>query len=718
MLLRWAIWLAMTLLGAQAAGAAGAVAPLASVDNPKTRLEIFAEPGERSAKGSVTLALRFTPAPGWHTYWKNFGDSGKEPAFEWTLPEGWQASGALYPLPHRIPVGPLMNYGYEAPQTLLVTLSPDAAANGTGENALPVELAAEWLVCEEICIPENARLSFTVPPMGPADPETAALFAAARDALPRPSPFAVSSEISNEAFRIHLVMAGSEAALIEGAWFYPLTDGVIGYAAPQALSRDERGLSLLIARPAHAPSIPIVEGVVVFDLAEGRREGFEIETVPVPNAALRPDTPGTVGPTLALWQAVMFALLGGMILNLMPCVFPVLSLKAFGLMKAHGEGEAAARRDGIAYSLGVLASFLAIALVFLGLRAAGTAVGWGFQLQMPLVVAALALLLFAVGLNLAGLYEIRIGALAGIGQGLAERQGAAGSFFTGVLATLVATPCTAPLMAPALGFAALQPDAITLAIFLALGFGLALPYLLIAFVPQLRRALPRPGPWMASFRKFLAWPMFLTALWLLWVLGLQAGTGAVIATLGAMMLFAFLFWPFPLFGGSGALPKVLGALIAVGLFAGLYAVAGKVYRPLPTSGESPAPGNDASDFHAALGIMPWSPERVAALRAEGRPVFVYFTAAWCITCKVNERVALADSATIAAAKAGGVAILEADWTRPDPRIEETLAHFGRNGVPLYLFYAPGAAEAEILPQVLLPETLIARFKPEDQAGAT
>lgn len=686
--------------------------PLARVDNPRTTAGIFSEQVSVAAGEPVTIAIRFSPDDGWHTYWKNFGDSGKEPNFDWTLPEGWTASAPLYPLPHRIPVGPLMNYGYEEEQTLLVTLSPGAAA---ADGPLAVSLFAEWLVCEEICIPESGRFDFAIPAGdGADDPAAADLFSAARAALPQPSPFAVSAGISGTAFSIQLAMSAEEAALAREAWFYPLSDGVIGYAAQQALFKSDDGLRLLIARPSYAPAIDQVAGVVVITNDGGQREGFEISAPVTLDPALTPaDAARSATPALALWQAILFALVGGMILNLMPCVFPVLSLKAFGLMKAHGEGEAAARRDGLAYTAGVLASFLAVAVIFLLLRETGQAVGWGFQLQMPLVVALLALLLFAVGLNLAGLYDMGIGGLSGVGQRLAGRKGVSGAFFTGMLATVVATPCTAPFMAPALGFAALQPDAVAVAIFLSLGLGLAAPYLLIAFIPALRAALPRPGAWMVSFRKFLAWPMFLTALWLLWVLGLQAGFEAVIVTLAAMMLFAFLFWPFSMFAGSGAGVKSLAALTALALFGGLYWLGGDALK-LAGNGAVDGASITASeaDFKAALGVAPWTPEKLSQMRAEGRPVFVYFTAAWCITCKVNERMALADGDVAAAAKAAGVAVLEADWTKPDQRIADTLARFGRNGIPLYLYYAPGAADADVLPQILTADMLIARFSRE------
>ncbi|MFQ5347903.1 MAG: protein-disulfide reductase DsbD family protein, partial [Rhodothalassiaceae bacterium] len=477
---------------------------------------------------------------------------------------------------------------------------------------------------------------------------------------------------------------------------------------PQRLVRTADGVSLEVARPEGASAMSEARGVLAITNARGEREGFSLEVPVTAEPGLMPA--GTTGADLGLWTAAFFAFLGGMILNLMPCVFPVLSLKAFALVKAHGAGRAAARRDGMAYAAGILLSFAVIAAIFLVLRGAGAAIGWGFQLQSPLVVTLLALVLFLVGLSLAGAFTI--GArLAGLGQGLAGQGGERGAFFTGVLATLVATPCTAPFMAPAIGFAVFQPTPVALAVFLSLGLGLAAPYLLIAFVPALRRLMPKPGPWLETFRQFLAFPMFLTVIWLLWVLGQEAGSDAVAFALLVLLAAAFLIWLWRKLTGYGAKGGAGVALLAILLGFGLLE-AGEGVLGRGTPDPRPAP----ADFRAALGVEPWSPERLDALRAAGRPVLVYFTADWCITCKVNERVAFADGDVQAFFRAHEIAVLEADWTREDARITQALARFGRNGVPLYLFYPANGGEAVILPQILTPDLLLRRL--EQASGST
>lgn len=689
-------------------GSAGALAqgeePVARVDNPQTLTEVFLERGATRAGEPLALAVRFTPAEGWHTYWENYGDSGKAPWFEWSLPEGWRITGPLYPVPETIPVGPLMNYGYHAPQTLLFSLVPPADA---APGRVPVGMFSEWLVCEEICIPETGDFAFSVGiGDGAAEPLAPELFSAARAALPNPSPWSASARMSERTFEIALAMPAEDAALVTDAHYFPIEDGLLDYAKPQAVARDARGLVLTIARPGYAPEMERATGLVVVENAAGQREGFEVAADIVLDPSVRPAEGGAAGAGagLAVWQAALFALLGGVLLNLMPCVFPVLSLKAFGLIRSHGAGEAAARRDGLAYTAGIVASFLALAGLFLALRGAGAQIGWGFQLQSPPVVAGLALLLFVIGLNLAGMFDF--GArFAGIGQGLTEKKGSAGSFFTGVLATVVATPCTAPFMAAALGYAVFQPVPVALAVFFALGLGLALPYLAISFLPAVRRLLPRPGAWMEAFRQFLAFPMFLTAAWLLWVLAQQAGPDAVALALAAMIATAFAIWLWRLGARLGTTGRASAAAVALALGFAIVHAGDEILRVEGSAGASASSAN----FEAALGVEPWSRERVAALRAEGRPVFVYFTAAWCITCKVNERVALADPDVIRAVEAGKVAVLKGDWTNQNADIAAVLARFGRNGVPLYLHYPAGAAEPEILPQVLLPETLISRL---------
>ena len=718
--LRSATALIMLLHALAAAGAASA-APLARVDNPNTDLEIFAHAGELAAGEPVRLALRFTPTPGWHTYWINYGDSGKAPDFRWTLPEGWQVSDPRYPVPERIPVGPLMNYGYKGPASLVVEMTPPADYAG---GAVPVEMEAQWLVCEEICIPERGQASFELTPDRIAgDPAAREAVLKAEAALPSKAPWPAGAAMNDEAFRVSIELPAEEADLVEAAYFFPHQEGLLDYTAEQRLSRTVSGLALTAPRPGYPIDAEQVSGVLVIENAAGREEGFRL-SAPLSKAAMLAATTGggtgllglgsgTGGEALSLsiGTAIIFALLGGMFLNLMPCVFPVLSLKAFSLIKAHGAGEAASQRDGLAYTAGILASFGLVGGVLIALRSAGAEVGWGFQLQSPVIITGLALLLFVVGLNLAGMFELP-SRFTGLGQGLTERSGVSGSFFTGVLATVVATPCTAPLMAPALGFAIFQPAPIAIAIFLSLGLGLALPYLLVSMSPAMRRLLPKPGPWMVRLRQFLAFPMFLTATWLIWVLALQAGADGVALALTLMVATGFLIWLWQMAaGGSGRLRGV-AAVMTAALVGGLLYLGQGIFqsdRSAGTAVQSRAEGSLAE----RLGVEPWSPTRLADLRAEGRPVFVYFTAAWCITCKVNERVAMDDADVIAHIRENEIAVLEADWTNHNETIARELARFGRSGVPLYLFYPAEGGEPELLPQVLTPSNMIEAF---EQAG--
>jgi len=720
--LRRAAALIMTFFALAAVGSASS-APLARVDNPHTDLEVFAHADGLAAGEPVRLALRFTPTPGWHTYWVNYGDSGKPPNFRWTLPDGWEVARPLYPVPERIPVGPLMNYGYERPASLIVEMTPPADYAG---GSVPVALEAHWLVCEEICIPERGELFFTLDPEQVGrEPAARKVLLEAEAALPSQAPWPVSAAMDDEDFRLSVELPAQEAKLVETAYFFPHQEGVLDYAVEQRLNRTASGLSLTVPRPGYPMDAERVSGVLVIENAAGREEGFRLSASLAKSAALAAATGGAGllgfdggagggALSMSLFTAVIFALLGGMFLNLMPCVFPVLSLKAFSLIKAHGAGEAAARRDGLAYTAGILASFGLVGGALIALRGAGAEIGWGFQLQSPAIITGLALLLFVVGLNLTGLFELP-SRLSGLGQGLTERSGLSGAFFTGVLATVVATPCTAPLMAPALGFAIFQPAPVAIAIFLSLGLGLALPYLLVSMSPAVRRLLPRPGPWMLRLRQFLAFPMFLTATWLVWVLALQAGANAVALALTLMVAIGFFIWLWGMAAGGGRRLRSVAAVMTIVLLGGLFQFGQGAIRTTGSAGKASQDQADAS-LAERMGVEPWSPSRLADLRAEGRPVFVYFTAAWCITCKVNERVAMDDAEVISHIRENDIAVLEADWTNHNETIARELARFGRSGVPLYLFYPAGGEEAVLLPQVLTPSNMIEAFEQAERTS--
>jgi thiol:disulfide interchange protein len=635
---------------------------------------------------SVTLALAMRPSKGWHGYWKNPGDSGIETQIAWELPAGLSAGAIQYPVPHRLIIGGLMNYVYEGDYAQLIDLKvPAGLAPGT---KLPIRARVDYLACtDEICVPETANVAVDLQAgSAPAAETNRAMFDRFRQALPKPLGSPARFERAGDRFRLAIPLpAGLE---LSDPYFYPLTDGALAYAASQTVSRAGDMLILETEAASNGGSLQAVEGVL--KLSDGI--GLSLQAAPgaVP-AAGTPVTQAQAQPALgasAVLAALLGALVGGLLLNIMPCVFPILSLKALSLAKAGGD-EAAAKREALAYTAGAVLICLALGAALLALRAGGAAAGWAFQLQDPRVILSLLLLITAVALNLAGLFELP--ALAGGGR-LAQRGGTSGAFWTGALAAFVATPCTGPFMGAALGAALVLPTALALAVFGGLGLGLALPFLLLGFVPALRRRLPKPGAWMDRFRRLMSVPMFLTALALAWILGRQAGVDGMALGLAAAMLVALaLWWVGRRQGHARAwLPLAPAALAAVAAM-----------LLLPTAAAGPA----KAATQGVLKSEPFSETRLAALQQEKRPVFVYFTADWCVTCKVNEKGALEREQVADAFAERQVAVLVGDWTRGDAAIGRFLEKHGRSGVPLYLYYEPGKP-VEILPQVLTPSRLV------------
>lgn len=662
------------------------------------------------------LGLVLDTRPGWHTYWENPGDSGLPTQIEWTLPAGYEAGPIEWPAPQRLPVGPLMNYGYKGGVVLLTRITPPEALEG--DRAPRFVADARWLVCEEICVPEEATLGLDLG----ADPGTVdgARIATARRALPAPSPWPARVTRDGETVALRVEAPGLDSERLLDAYFFPASFGVFDAVAPQTVSVDAGGVTLT-GRWGGEALPETVRGVLDLEEWTGEaaiRRALALEA-PVESTASGPALGGAAGgggPAASAtgggriaaaggigWpEALLFAALGGLILNLMPCVFPILSMKAIGLAALSAADRGAARRHGWLYTLGVLGCFALIAGALLALRGAGGAVGWGFQLQEPPIVGALALVMFGIGLNLAGMFEVG-GRWIGLGRSWGAHGGNAGSFLTGALAVVVATPCTAPFMGAALGFAVLQPWPLALAVFLALGAGMALPYLVLTHVPALHRALPRPGTWMVRLRQLLAFPMFATAVWLVWVLSQQVGPTGVLASLGAMVLFAFAVWLWQLAGGLRPIARAVGRAGAtaagVAALAAVLWLAGPPPQPAAATPVATAPAD-------GLAWEPYSDARLAALRAEGRPVLVNFTAAWCITCLVNERVAFQNEAVRDAMESRGVTPLKADWTRQDPEITAALGRFGRSSVPLYVLYPGDGGEAVVLPQILTPDGVV------------
>ena len=625
--------------------------------------------------GATTIAFAMTPEPGWHGYWENPGDAGLGMSVEWTLPRGVTVGPLRYPVPETLLISGLMNHVYEGPYAILANLK--VAGDVAQGTRLPVVAKAQWLACtDKVCVPESGTLRLDlVAGNGAVAPASRTRFDAWRMHLPRPLGSQARYAVKDGRLRMAIPLPMEAEA--RDVHLFALTEGLIRYAADQRVTRKDN--QMVIDTTAGEG---VKDGPVQAVLRTGDHVGFLLTAVPGPVEEPQPE--GQAGAILA---ALGGALLGGLLLNIMPCVFPILGLKAMSLAKAGGD-ERSVRREALAYAAGVVLTCLALGGLLLALRAAGNAVGWAFQLQDPRIILTLLLLVSAIAFNLAGLFELRP---FGGGDSLAGKGGTMGAFWTGALVAFVATPCTGPFMAAAMGAALLLPLAAALAIFAGLGLGLALPFLLLAYIPALRSRLPRPGAWMGRFQKLLSVPMFLTALGLAWLLGQQRGVSGMTIGLGAALLLALLLWWLGarqhggkgggLIAGIGALALLAGAAIA-----------------LPSAAPVRAENNATSVAFAV--------EKLDGLRAAKKPVFLYFTADWCLTCKANEAAAIDRAEVRAAFDKAGVTVMVGDWTSADPAITRFLESQGRSGVPLYLWYAPGK-EAVVLPQLLTPATLTA-----------
>ena len=659
-----------------------------------------AQPGK-----PVQVGLKLRMADQWHTYWKNPGDSGLPTRIHWELPAGWTASAIEWPYPRLLPVGPLMNYGYEDDVVLLAELTPPADAPlGT---AL-VKAKAEWLVCKEICVPEKGQLELplTLSSAAPTvDPRFEAHIARARDMLPVDLPgWKFESAIAGRSLVVMLT-APAGAELPSKVTFFPERGDLIEPAAPEKVTREAQGLRIEMKLADPPPSnVSSVAGVAVTEGGWPGTDQRRALAVSAPIVAALPAAAGSIaslggaggdaGLAGSALAALGFAFLGGLLLNLMPCVFPVLGIKVMGFVR-HAHGEARAMRlQGAVFALGVLLSFAVLAGLMLILRAGGAQLGWGFQLQSPVMVTLLACLFFLLALNLSGLFEWGAFAQAMTSE-VSARGRYADALLSGVLAALVATPCTAPFMGAAVGFTVTQSTGLALAIFLALGLGMALPVFALSLFPALLKRLPRPGAWMETFKQVLAFPLYATTAWLAWVLGAQSGNDAVLALLLGLVLMALGAW---LYGRGTRTGAKLEAAIALAIALAGLAVA---WPPRNASGSETALAS-----RSEAGWEAWSPEKVQELVAQGRPVFVDFTAAWCVTCQVNKRVALHDAEVAKMFEARGVVRLTADWTRQDARITQALASLGRNAVPVYALYSPGEEAPRLLPEVLTPSLVL------------
>ncbi len=628
--------------------------------------ELIAE-GEARAGGEVELAILMHTSPGWHGYWLNPGDAGLPMSVEWTLPPGVEAGPLRYPVPGRLSISGLMNYVYFSDYAVLVRLKLPRGASGT----VAVRAAMRWLACtDEICVPEAGTIAIDIR-VGGGAPVERRRFDEWRRALPRPLAAPASFELRGDRLRVAIPLP--RIVTLGDPYLFPVSDGAVDYAAPQRFSRKGDVLVADLQRRRGEPA----EFGALLALGDGR--GLKLVARPgaVPSGGERV---GEVDWQLVLF-AVLGALLGGILLNLMPCVFPILALKALHLARG-GEDRGSARRDALAYAAGAVIGTGALGALLLAIRAGGSAAGWAFQLQDPRTVLLLMLLAGGIALNLAGGFALPV---------IGGRGRPAGGFATGALAAFVATPCAGPFLGTALGTALLLPAAGSVLVFAALGLGLALPFVAIAFVPALRERLPAPGPWMERLQRFLAIPMAATAAGCLWLLWRQAGErGLAVAVVALGALSAMLLWA----GWRQRRGEPSGA---VGLIAAAAIIVAAVAL-VPQRG---------SIARAPEGAEPWSEARVAAHLGQKRAMFVYFTADWCLTCKANEAGAIDRAAVREAFRRNRVRVLAGDWTNGDPAITRLLESRGRAGVPLYLWIEPGRAPEE-LPQILTPAMLIER----------
>jgi thiol:disulfide interchange protein/DsbC/DsbD-like thiol-disulfide interchange protein len=660
------------------------------------KVELLSEPAAITPGEPFQVGIRLTMKEHWHTYWRNPGDSGEATTVSWKLPDGFTASDLEWPAPSLIKLGPVTSFGYEGESILLARITPPADLKSGDTVTLNAEVA--FLVCEKECIPgeDNVSLALPVAASGGASPgANSKVFDAARSLLPQPSPWIATFAADPKTVTLSLPKADLKRDNVRSVTFFPHDNTLIVNSAPQTRLAAGEGTQLAIKRGQIAQSAPRrLDGVLVVEEDIGGkpvRHAFALGATPAPVA----------GQGIGLLQAALLALIAGVILNLMPCVFPVLSIKILHLTQHAQEPAARIRMHGIAYTVGILASFAVLAAALYALRAGGDEVGWGFQLQSPAVVAVLAFVIFAFGLSLSGILPIGTSLTRVGGSRLLQKTGLSGSFFAGTLATVVATPCTAPFMGASIGYALTQPAIVGLTVFLSLGLGLALPFLVLAFVPGLQRMLPRPGRWMETLKQFLAFPLYGTAAWLIWVLSFQVGPTALAAALAGLVLIAFAAWAYGLVQGQGGRSALAFRGMATAAVIAVVAIAVTIRSD--QASETASQGSSGE-----VGYEAFTQQKLDTLIAEGRPVFVNMTAAWCITCLVNERTALSTESVRAALSGKNVAYLKGDWTNRNPEITRLLERFGRSGVPLYVLYQHGR-EPVVLPQILTPSLVLEKL---------
>ena len=707
--LRQNIWFPILALGLSTLSCGVLAQASGPVSRPHVEAELISEnlsirPGESSWVG-----LHLKLDRGWHVYWKNPGDSGLPPELKVEPVKDVEFMPLEFPFPERISVPPLMNYGYET--EVLFPFHVQLAKNYP-EGSLKLEAKASWLVCQDVCIPGKAELDLQLPVKNATPsphPDWAKLFGQTLQHLPRSGKAALDYPVEAwaDAEKIRFKITSSAPMVDTMPDLFPMTEGAFDHAAEpiREVAANQLQIQVQAKRSPGAQPLQQFAGTLVFHQLQ---QAYEVKIAVKPWSAdlqeLKASPMSSSKSPVSLGWMLLLAILGGLLLNVMPCVFPVISVKVLSLIDSAHDDHAQVRKHGFAFVSGMLSAFLVLGFGLLVLRAAGHQLGWGFQLQSPAFVAALGLLFFIMGLNLLGVFEVGT-RLMGVGSNsrLAREKTLAGSFYSGVLATLVSTPCSAPFMGAALGFALLQSMGRGMLIFLALGLGMSSPYLVFALRPALLKRLPRPGRWMETFKEFLSFPMFATTLWLLWVLSIQRGSEMVLSMLVGMLVVSLGFWIVHRSNGRTWQRVLAMILILFGLQ--LPIRAGFDSSPLPSAG-----GRTTSAF-SGIPVHAFTPTKVVELQKSGKPVFLDFTAAWCVSCQVNERVAFSSTEVVERFRSLGIQIVKADWTNYDPEITKALQSFDRSGVPLYVLYSadPGRAPV-VLPEVITPALLLDGLK--------
>jgi thiol:disulfide interchange protein DsbD len=665
------------------------------VQTPHTRVTLLSDHQQVQPGQKFHLGFQFEIIPDWHIYWENPGDSGLAPVKEYSVPQGVRVSEFIWPAPERIPVGPLMNFGYS--NTVLLPFSVQLPADFRGDT-FEIALKLDWLICKEDCLPQGGEFVLGVPVSGQSSASSAApVFARTLGAIPKKFPGTTS--LVDQGTFLTLIVNLPDPDQVTSAYFFPRDGVLVEPAAEQRFSATEQGLQLELRKnPSFTELTPQSSGIL-----EVARQG---KTTDFLDLQLAPRIFEASSSTLysekqSLFVTLVLAFLGGIILNLMPCVFPVISIKVFNFMHKAKSGNASVRTHALTFSAGIISSMLLLGIGIVLIKGAGSEIGWGFQLQSPEFVGLMALLFFALSLSFLGYFEFGQGLASGAGKISGNSNGLRGSFLSGILTTAIATPCTGPFLGVALGFALSQSTLVSMLVFLAIGLGIAAPYLLLALKPDLIRFLPKPGAWMDTLKQFLAFPLLLTAFYFLWVIAQQSTSAGILLVIGSMLMLFTALW----------LRREIAAKSHNSILRGFAKTAAVVLLLLSIFNVFLIPPSQSGRINEALNWQVFRPGLAEELRGEGKLVYVDFTAAWCITCQVNKRVVFSSDRVLEFIAANDVQLIRADWTNRDPIISAALESFGRAGVPFNLIYGPGLKNGPTeLPALLTPGIVLSALE--------